>query len=487
MKTGKVYLIGAGPGDEELVTLKAVRIMAKCDVLLYDRLSNDSILKYAKPDAQVYYCGKRPGSHYRTQDEINEMLVKYAKEGYTVGRIKGGDPYVFGRGGEEALRLLEEKIEFEVVPGITSSIAVLEYAGIPMTQRNMGQSFHVFTGMTAEKLEIDWKTVSKLKGTLVFMMGLGRLPQIAESLLSSGYNSKTPAAVVMKGTTSKQRTVVSTLESISDKVIEAGLESPCIIAIGEVVSLSDQLDWYSRKPLFGKNIGITRSKAQSKEIREKLLDLGAEVTEINSIETEKIPNALNSYTEKLSEYDYIVLSSVNAVNYFFDSLMEMEYDIRKLKAEFPAIGPKTAEALKSRGIIPAFSADHFVMESLVERLKGRVSAGEKLFYPKSECSRSILSEELSKEGISVEETVLYRVVKGSQKGYESLEEVDIILFTSPSTVRNTVEMFGREALKDKQLVAIGPITEKAIVDQGLESVVSESYTVESMVKLIKNI
>lgn len=487
MSVGKVYLIGAGPGDEELVTLKAIRVMSKCDVILYDRLSSDSILKYAKPGCKVYYCGKKPGSHYKTQDEINDMLVSYAKQGHTVGRVKGGDPYVFGRGGEEALRLLEEGIEFEVVPGITSSIAVLEYAGIPMTQRGMAQSFHVFTGKTAKRLDIDWETVSKLKGTLIFMMGLGNLDTIREGLISNGLDAQTPAAVVMKGTTSKQVSVVGTLRDIAEKVEQAGLESPCIIAVGQVVSLSEKLDWYSQKPLFGKNICITRSKEQAREMREMLLDLGAEVTEINSIETEVIPDVLNPYSEKLSEYDYIVLSSVNAVNYFFDSLVEMEYDIRKLKAKFPAIGPKTAEALKARGIVPEFTADHFVMESLAEGLKERTARGERVLHPKSELSRDVLKKYLLAQDVSIDEVVLYRVKTGQTRGHESLEDVDIVLFTSPSTVKKMVELFGAESLRDKKLVAIGPITEQEIKSQGLDCEVSETHTMESMVKLLEKI
>lgn len=484
---GTVYLIGAGPGDEELITVKATRAISKCDILLYDRLSNDSLLRYAKDSCRVYYCGKKPGSHYKTQDEINDSLVRYAKEGYTVGRVKGGDPYVFGRGGEEALRLLEEGIDFEVVPGVTSPIAVLNYAGIPMTQRGMAQSFHVFTAMTAEKLDIDWDSVSKLKGTVVFMMGLGNLELIRDKLISGGLGLETPMAVVMKGTTSKQKSVIGTVDSIVEKVKTAKLESPCIIVVGEVVSLSEKLDWYSKKPLYGKNVCITRSKAQSRELREGLLDLGAEVTEINSIETARIKDSLLPYTETLSEYDYIVLSSVNAVVYFFDSLREMGYDIRKIKAEFPAIGPKTEEALRERGIVPAFTSDHFVMESLLESLKARVKEGDRVLYPKSELSRPLLSEELSKLGCTVDSPDLYSASKGNLKGYESLEEVDIILFTSPSTVRNTIDMFGKDAVKRKDIVAIGPITEQELKSAGIDCTVSESYTVDGMLEALKNI
>lgn len=477
----KVYLIGAGPGDETLITQKAIKAIEACEVILYDRLSNDNLLSHAREDCEIYYCGKRPDSHYKTQDEINEMLVYHAKRGKIVGRIKGGDPYVFGRGGEEALRLVEDGIAFETVPGITSSIAVLNYAGIPMTHRGMAQSFHVFTGMTAEKLNIDWSAVSKLEGTLVFLMGLKNLKLIADSLVQNGKSKQTPAAVIMKGTTSKQRKVIGTIETIVQKAEMAKLESPCIIVFGEVVNLSEKLDWHADKPLGGLNICITRSKAQSAETREQLLDLGAEVTEINSIEPEFIAKSLDCYMEKLSDYDYIVLSSVNAVDYFFDELRNKDYDIRNLKAKFPAIGPKTALALKQRGIVPNIVAGEFVLESLISELKLELKPGDRVFHPKSELGRPLLEEELRAFGCEVDAPSLYKLKAPKLRGYESLDEVDVILFTSPSTVKHMVALFGLEVLSEKQLLAIGPITAAEIESQGMHCIVSESYTVDGMI------
>lgn len=480
----KVYLVGAGPGDEELITVKGIKAISKADVILYDRLVNSNLLRYAREDAEIYYCGKKPGSHYKTQDEINEMLVKYAEEGKIVTRVKGGDPYVFGRGGEEALALLERGIEFEVVPGVTSPIAVLNYAGIPITQRGISQGFHVFTAMTAEKLDIDWKAVSRLRGTLVFMMGLSNLERIVEELLKAGMRSDMPSAVVMKGTTSKQKKVVATLVSIVEEVKKAKLESPCIIAFGESIEFSDKLDWYKKKPLSGYKVCTTRSKEQTAELREKLLDAGAEVTEVHSIETKVSASSMDSYMDSLSDYDHILLTSVNAVNYFFDMLLKKGYDIRKLRAEFPAIGEKTAEALRRRGIVPAFTAEEYYMESLLEELSRRVKCDDRVLYPRSNKSRNIACEYLKPKGVKLDCFNLYSVERGRVDSYTDLDDVDLILFTSPSTVRNTIEMFGLEVIGKKELVSIGPVTQMELERVGLESKMSDVHDIDGMLEFL---
>ena len=263
----KVYIIGTGPGDEELLTLKAVESLKKCTAVLYDRLVSNNILNYLNEDCEIYYCGKEPGSHYKTQEEINNSLVELAKKGHIVGRIKGGDPYVFGRGGEEVLALINDNIEFEVIPGVTSPISVLNYAGIPITQRGMAQSFHIVTGMTAGVQNINWEALAKEKGTLVFMMGLNNLNEIIKNLIDNGKDEDTNIAVIMRGTSSKQKKVVGTLRNIQEKVKEAKLKSPCIIAIGEVITLNDKLNWYEKKPLFGLNVCVTRSREQSSNLK----------------------------------------------------------------------------------------------------------------------------------------------------------------------------------------------------------------------------
>ncbi|HEY8805080.1 MAG TPA: uroporphyrinogen-III C-methyltransferase [Clostridium sp.] len=479
---GKVYLMGVGPGDEELITLKAIRMLGKCTAVMYDRLASTSILKYLKEECVIYYCGKEPGCHYKTQQEINDMLVTLSRKNHVVGRIKGGDPFVFGRGGEEAIALIDEDIEFEVIPGITSPIAVLNYAGIPITHRGIAQSFHVFTAMSAEKLNIDWNAVARLDGTLVFMMGFRNLEKIAESLISNGKSKDTLCAVIMRGTTSKQKKVVGTLQNILVKVKESEISSPCIIVVGEVVKFNEQFNWYEKKPLFGKNICITRSKEQSKELREKLIDLGAEVLEINSIGFKNTSYNLETCREKFADYDFIALTSVNGVNFFFDYLKDIEFDIRELKAKIAAIGPATAEALKNRGIMPEIIADHFVAESLFDKMKTYIKENDKILVPRSKDARPYLVEELRKSGCSVDEVFTYETICGKLRSENEIKDVDLIVFTSPSTVKNMITMVGIETIKSKTALAIGPITAKALSEQGIEATMCDVYSVEGVIR-----
>ncbi|AWB29639.1 uroporphyrinogen-III C-methyltransferase [Clostridium botulinum] len=477
----KVYLIGAGPGDEELITLKAIRALKKCTAVMYDRLANGELLKYLAPNCEIYYCGKEPGCHYKSQDEINKMLVKLAKEGHIVGRIKGGDPYVFGRGGEEALDILEENIEFEVIPGVTSPVSVLNYAGIPITHRGISRGFHIFTAMTKDKLDIDWKSVVNIGGTLVFLMGLGRLELITKGLIENGMDKEGKVAVVMKGTTSKQKKVIGNLENIVEKVKEAKLESPVIIVVGEVVSFSDKLNWYEKKPLFGRNICITRTKEQAKELKVQLLDLGAEVTEINSIEIKNTEDNLKSYLSKLKEYDYIALTSVNAVKIFFDYLIKENIDIRNINAKFAAIGPATSEAIRIRGIMPSIKSKHFVAESLFEEMRKHIQKGDKILVPRSKDARPFLVDALRKEGCTVDEVHIYGTLCGQCTYTERFENADTVLFTSPSTVKNMISMVGIDSIKEKSIIAIGPITAAELDKNNIECSICDEYSINGII------
>ncbi|MCR1934794.1 uroporphyrinogen-III C-methyltransferase [Clostridium tepidum] len=477
----KVYLIGAGPGDEELITIKAIRDLKKCTAVMYDRLANGELLKYLNPNCEIYYCGKEPGCHYKSQDEINEMLVKLAKQGHIVGRIKGGDPYVFGRGGEEALALLQENIEFEVVPGVTSPVSVLNYAGIPITHRGISRGFHIFTAMTKDTLDIDWKSAVNIGGTLVFLMGLGRLELIVKSLIENGMNKRTKAAVIMRGTTSKQKKVIADLENIVEKVKEAKLESPVIIVVGEVVSFSDKLNWYEKKPLFGRNICITRTKEQAKELKVQLLDLGAEVTEINSIEIKNTEKNLKSYLNRINEYDYIALTSVNAVKIFFNYLIKENIDIRNINAKFAAIGPATSEAIKMRGIIPSIKSKHFVAESLFEEMKNHIKKRDKILIPRSKEARPFLVDALKKEGCIVDEVYIYETLCGQSSHTERFENVDTVLFTSPSTVRNMISIVGIDAIREKNIIAIGPITAKELSKNNIKCTICNEYSINGII------
>lgn len=473
---GKAYIIGTGPGDEELLTVKAIKVLNRCTAVLYDRLVSNNILNYLNDDCLIYYCGKEPGAHYKTQEEINEMIVKLVKEGHIVGRVKGGDPYVFGRGGEEVIALEKEKLKFEVIPGITSPIAVLNYAGIPVTHRGIAQSFHIVTGMTGTNEKINWKALAQEKGTLVFMMGLENIERIVANLIDNKKHVKTPVAVVMRGTSSKQRKVIGNLENIIQKVREANLKSPCIIVIGDVVNLNKELSWYEEKPLFGTNICITRSREQSSELKSSLRDLGAEVTEINSIKIKSTKENLKEYLNKIPEYDHIILTSVNGVNNFFDFLIETGYDVRNIKAKFSVVGKATKNALISKGIQPFIMAREFVGEGLFKALSPYLSSGEKVLLPCSSSSRTYLYDEISSLGLHVDRVHTYDTVCGSVKNKKVFDEVDYVLFTSPSTVNNMIDMLGIEAIRKKKLIAIGPQTAKAIKDRNMECFICKKHS-----------
>lgn len=480
----KVYIIGTGPGDEELLTLKAVKVLKKCTAVLYDRLVSNNILNYLNENCEVYYCGKEPGAHSKTQEEINELLVKLAKEGHIVGRIKGGDPYVFGRGGEEVLALVHENIDFEVIPGVTSPIAALNYAGIPITHRKIAQSFHVVTGKSAQDLNVNFKALAEEEGTLVFMMGLSNLDNIVSELIKNGKNSDVPCGVVMRGTSAKQKKVIGTLENISQKVKEANLQSPCIIVVGEVVNLSKDLNWYENKPLFGKNICITRSRRQSENLKNKLVELGAEVTSFNSIEIKNTSENLDNYIDNIENYNHIVFTSVNSVEIFFDYLIKKDYDVRRIKAKVSAIGAATASALKQRGIICFAKAKEFVGEGLVSILKPHLMENETLLLPCSAKSRKYIYEELTNCGVSVDKVYIYDTVCGAIVNKRSFDEVDMVFFTSPSTVENMVEMLGIEEIKKKQVIAIGPKTNEPIEKLGIKAFVCKEHSEEGFLKEI---
>lgn len=481
----QVYIIGTGPGDEELLTLKAVKALKKCTAVLYDRLVSNNILNYLSENCEVYYCGKEPGAHSQTQDEINELLVKLAKKGHIVGRIKGGDPYVFGRGGEEVLALKKENISFEVIPGVTSPIAVLNYAGIPITHRGIAQSFHVITGKSAKDLKVNFKVLASEEGTLVFMMGLSNLDNIVSELIQNGKDSATPCGVIMRGTSAKQKKVIGVLDNISQKVKAANLKSPCIIVVGEVVNLSEDLNWYENKPLFGKNICITRSRKQSVNIKNKLVELGAEVTSFNAIEIKNEADNLKEYIDKLEKYDHIVFTSVNSVEVFFDYLIEKDYDIRGIKAKISVIGDATEKALKQRGIMCFAKAKEFASEGLLNILKPYLNKNETLLLPCSAKSRKYIYEELTSYGIEVDRVYIYDTVCGSVANKKSFDEVDIVFFTSPSTVNNMIEMLGVEEIKKKKIIAIGPKTNEPLEKLGIETYVCREHSEEGFLKEIQ--
>lgn len=480
----KVYIIGTGPGDEELLTVKAVRILKKCTAVLYDRLIGNNVLNYLNDECEIYYCGKEPGAHYKTQEEINTLLIKLAKDGHVVGRVKGGDPYVFGRGGEEVLALKEENIDFEVISGITSPIAVLNYAGIPITHRGMAQSFHVVTGMSANDLNVNFKALAKEHGTLVFMMGLNNLENIIDNLVSNGKDINTSCAVVMRGTCSKQRKIVGTLENIVPIVRDSDLKSPCIIVVGDVVSLNEKLNWYENKPLFGKNICITRSRKQEESLREKLKDLGAEVTAYHAIEIKSTIRNLDAYMEKLHEYDHILFTSVNSVNIFFDYLIEKGYDIRNLKAKISAVGKATWQSINKRGIVCFCKAKEFTGIGLFEELRSYLNENEKILIPCSSISKHDLYNKLLNEKMKVDRVFIYDTMCGKIRNTNAFKEVDAVFFTSPSTVYNMISELGIDSIREKHIIAIGPKTNKALKENKIIANVCKEHSEEGFLNEI---
>lgn len=482
-----VYIVGTGPGDEELLTIKAIKALKKCTAVLYDRLGASNILNYLNDDCKIYYCGKEPGAHYKSQEEINKSLIKLSKEGHTVGRIKGGDPFVFGRGGEEILSLKNENIKFEVIPGVVSPVSVLSYAGIPITHRKIAQSFHIITGMSEGELNIDFKNLAKESGTLVFMMGLSNLENITSKLLTYGKEKDTPSAVVMSGTTSKQKKVVGTLQNISEKVRKEGLKSPCIIVVGEVVKFNEEFNWYEKKPLFGHNICITRSKEQCENLKDRLMNLGAEVTVINSIKIKEISNSLDIYKDKLSNYDHIILTSTNCVKFFFDYLIKEKIDIRTLKANFSVIGDATKKALNSRGINERLCAKEFYSEVFIEDLKGIISFKEKVLIPLSKKSPNYIGKALEEFGAIVERVDIYDTLCGKLLNERDFDEVDEVFFSSPSTVENMVKLVGLNKIKEKKVISIGPLTNKKLKEYNINAYVCKKHSEEGFLEEVVEI
>ena len=483
-----VYLIGTGPGDEELLTLKAVKALEKCTAVLYDRLGAGNILNYLNEDCEIYYCGKEPGAHYKTQEEINETLVRLAKEGHTVGRIKGGDPFVFGRGGEEILALLNAGVdEFEVIPGVTSPVSVLSYAGIPVTHRGLAQDFHIVTGMSKGSLNVNFEALAKEDGTLIFMMGLGNLGSIVENLIKHGKSKDTKAAVVMKGTTSKQRSVTGTLENIEERVKEAGFVSPCIIVVGEVVKFSDKFNWYEKKTLYGHNICITRSRDQSYSLKDKLTSLGAEVTPIYSLKI--VDKKSNLTLVNLEDYKHIVLTSVNAVKMLFAFIKENKIDIRSIKADFYCVGKATAKALEENFIIPKLTCKEFLASELISELKDIIKVNEKVLWPTSSIAKNNMKEELESIGAIVDRVDVYDTVCGDLLDEKVFDDVDEVFYTSPSTVKNMIKMLGVEKLRGKKAISIGPVTSKELEKNNLDYLEcnkhSEDGFIDEIIDLLK--
>jgi uroporphyrinogen III methyltransferase / synthase len=501
-KKGKVYLVGAGPGDPGLLTLKGKSLIEKADVIIYDYLANEAFLNYARDDAELIYVGKSGGSHTMKQEDINGLLCEKAEKGFNVVRLKGGDPFIFGRGGEEAEVLVKAGIPFEVVPGVTSAIAAPAYAGIPLTHRDYTATVAFITGNedpAKEQSNIDWEKISTGVGTLVFLMGIGNIEAIAAELIKHGRSPETPAAVIHRGTVPAQKSIEANLRDIAAAAKREGIKPPGIIVVGDVVRLRQDLNWFENKLLFGRRIVVTRSRDQASQFLAGLTELGAECIEFPTIKI--VPpssrDGMDKAIQRLEGYNWLIFTSVNGVEYFFKRLFDSGKDIRSLwNIKVAAIGPKTAEAVRHRGIRPDLVPDEYRAEAVVEAFKNYDLKGSSILLPRAFEAREILPDELRQMGAQVDVVEAYRTVMpetGAEKLAAMLEkgEIDMATFTSSSTVLNFLSMFKdkREDLlqwmKGVTVACIGPITAKTAEDNGLKVAVSaKEYTIEALTAAI---
>ncbi len=501
MTKGIVYLIGAGPGDPGLLTLRGKDLLEQAEVVIYDYLANEELLKFASPDAERIYVGKKGGDHTMSQDEINCLLVEKGKN-HSVVRLKGGDPFVFGRGGEEAQVLVAAGIPFEVVPGVTAAVAVPAYAGIPLSHRDYAASMAFITGHErGDKSEskIAWDRLATGVGTLVFFMGVKNLSEICSSLIVHGRPAETPVAVIRWGTTPEQQTVIGTLRDIPEKVMEANLKPPAITVVGDVVRLRDQLNWFERRPLFGRRIVVTRAREQASDFKTMLAQLGACCIEFPTIEIEPPPmwGPLDTAINHLSTYDWIVFTSVNGVRFFMERLRSAGLDVRQLHGiRLAAIGPKTAEALEQYGLCPDFVPGEYRAESILEGLSGEPLQDKRFLLPRAMAARDVLPETLRQWGALVDVVPAYRTVLPRERSNEMTErlrsgEIDCLTFTSSSTVSNFFSLFEKDSLlpllTDVRVACIGPITAKTAEEHGLEvDIMPSEYTIAGLVEAIRN-
>jgi len=525
-KKGIVYLVGAGPGDIGLLTVKGMRCLQKAEVVIYDFHLNAQILNYIDHNAEFIYAGKRGGHHTMTQDEINAAILEKAREGKIVCRLKGGDPFVFGRGGEEAQILAKEGIAFEVVPGVSSSVAAPAYAGIPLTHRLYSSSFAVIPGYedtTKEDSSIDWAKLSTGVGTLVFLMAVKNIELLTEKLIENGRSPETPVAVIRWGTRPDQKTLVSTLKDIAKLVREKDIRPPAVTIVGDVVNLRKELNWYEKKPMFGHRILVTREHSGGFELLE---ELGAEVIQFPTIEIVPPENwgELDRAIDTIESYDWLIFTSSNGVKYFFSRLFEKGRDIRELKGmKICAIGEKTAASIAKFGIRVDLLPENFNAEGLIETFIGEVKSqkskvksaegiqttepsprrvacgdqtpnselfkGIRFLLPRAEVAREIFPDKVRELGGSIDVPVAYRAVKPDMHGKRLrrfLKEgrITIATFTSAATFNNFREILREEAdelLKGVAIAVIGPVTARAIEKAGLKvQIMPQESTVEAM-------
>lgn len=498
----KVSLVGAGPGDPGLLTIRGREILASADVIVYDALANSSLLELAKPGAELIYVGKVADAHALPQAQINELLAAKAREKGHVARLKGGDPYIFGRGGEEAEYLVDQGIPFEEVPGISSAIAAPAYAGIPLTHRDFVSSVTIITGHEKpgkSDSSHNWHAFAQSGSTLVFVMGMKNLGEICASLINAGMDPQTPAAVIYRGTTLMQRSLTAPLGALPQAAVQAGLANPAVIVVGKVVSLKDKLDWFSQKPLLGRTIVVTRAREQASDLAQSLADLGARVLQCPSIAIKPLASyeACDTSLERLYEYGWLIFTSVNGVKYFWQRLDKAGKDARCLAGcKVAAIGPATAAALRKAGINPDLVPETYVAEAVAAALIAREGGkleGMRILLPRAAKARMALPDALASAGAVVDIVPIYETVPACAEIAEVRAvladgKLDCVAFGSSSTVENFLELLPATEIArhpETLLAAIGPVTAATLAKHGLEAGIKpQQYTIPALIAAI---
>ncbi|HLJ15112.1 MAG TPA: uroporphyrinogen-III C-methyltransferase [Bryobacteraceae bacterium] len=486
----KVYLVGAGPGDPDLITWKGRKVLAQADVVLFDHLANEALLNLAPPHATRVYVGKKRAVHSHSQDEICRMLIDYARRGLTVVRLKGGDPFIFGRGGEEAEALADAGISFEVVPGVTAPLGIAAYSGVPLTHREHTSAVTFVTGHNVAA--IDWSKVGSSETVVVFM-GLTSFHDIAAAVIAGGRPAETPAMAVRWGTRPDQQTITGTLSNLADRIDQAGMKPPATVIFGEVVALRDKLNWYERLPLFGQRIVVTRDRRQAADLAEPLRLLGAEVVEMPTIEIRPPTDAgpLEEAIAHLEMYDWLIFTSANGVGFFLEKLDRSARDLRSLRARLCAIGPGTRKALEDLHLKVDRMPEQYIAESLIAAFAADDLNQKRILLPRAAVARDTVPKELSRRGAQVDVVEAYRTVIPENAATQAREvfggarKPDWITFTSSSTVKNFVESAGRDALAGVRIASIGPVTSGTARSAGLVvDTEADPHTMDGLIRAI---
>ena len=491
---GIVYLVGAGPGDEDLITRKALQVLREADVVVYDSLASSSLLNEVRDDAELIFAGKRSSHHFKKQYETNQLLIDLAKEGKNVVRLKGGDPYIFGRGGEEGQELRAAGVDFVVVPGVSSSYSVPAYCGIPVTHRDYASSFHVITGHEGSHKNgatvLDYGTLAREEGTLIFLMGLKNLPNIVQSLIENGKNPETPAGVLQEGTTARQKMAVGTLSTIVDVVKREGIKTPAITVVGDVVRLAEELSWYGGRPLSGKRVLVTGSRSMVERLSPLLKEEGAEAISFSLIRTEPMETpAFAQAMEEIDSYTWIVLTSANGVECFFERLKMMRKDIRDFQGvHFAVIGDGTKKALESHGIYSELIPTAYSSKDMAAAMVPHMKPEDRVLLLRAEEANAVLPEALEAAGIAHTCVSLYHTVIDTRKADELsrlIPTVDYVTFASSSAVRAFVSMVDDLENVPARYISIGPVTTKTAEKAGLHvDRTAAVYTAQGIVDTI---